>query len=302
MDNRPSLIQKIGLGTAQFGSPYGIANKEGKISESEAAKILNFAWDQGVNTLDTAAAYGDSEDVLGRFLVKSGFNYRVVSKAPALNVGNVNTFGDQLNATLVRLRQKKIYGYLIHKFDDIKEYESLLNELQKSKKEELVEKIGFSLYRVEELQYLLDRKIAFDLLQVPYNIFDQRFAGHFQALKSKGVEIHVRSAFLQGLFFLKVDELSQQMHAARGNLKKLQTISAELDIPISHLCLCFVLLNPYLDKVIIGVDSLAQLRQNLGFTNYIQKMNEIYDQCKGLDIEDEQVILPFLWEQVSPLR
>lgn len=297
MDDRISLIQKIGLGTVQFGSDYGIANKRGKVSESEAFEILNFAWEQGINTVDTAAAYWDSEGILGRFFEKSGLNYRVVSKVPAFESKNFNSLKNGLKKTLARLKQEKIYGYLIHKFDDIIEQKSLLSELQQSKKEGFVEKIGFSLYRVEELQYLLDRNIPFDILQIPYNIFDQRFAEYFQSLKNRGVEIHTRSAFLQGLFFLRADELNENMRSARGYLKKLRNISSELGIPIPHLCLCFVLLNPHLDKTIIGVDSMVQLKQNMIFTDYISKTNEIYEQLKGFAMEDEQVILPFLWEQ-----
>ncbi len=297
MDERISLIQKIGLGTAQFGFDYGIANKRGKVPEAEVFEILNFAWEQGINVIDTAAGYGDSEDILGRFFEKSGLNYRVVSKAPALENKNLNNFMDGLKTTLGRLKQEKIYAYLIHKFDDIVEQEFLLKQLRQSKEEGLVEKIGFSLYRVEELQYLIDRNISFDILQVPYNIFDQRFAEHFRSLKSKGVEIHARSAFLQGLFFLSVDELSENMRSARGHLKKLQSISSERGIPIRYLCLCFVLLNSHLDKIIIGVDSAAQLRQNMAFTDYLSKTNEIYEQLKRLEMKDEQVILPFLWKR-----
>ncbi|MCK5503782.1 MAG: aldo/keto reductase, partial [Thermodesulfovibrionia bacterium] len=151
--------------------------------------------------------------------------------------------------------------------------------------------------RAEELQYLLDRNIPFDILQAPYSIFDQRFAKHFRSLKTKGIEVHVRSVFLQGLFFLDTKELSGAMEMGRDNLKKLHDISSEQDVPLQYLCLCFVLLNAYLDKVIIGVDSIDQLRQNMDFVNYMAKTEEVYGQLENLKVEDEEVILPFLWEQ-----
>ena len=297
MNDRISVIQRIGLGTVQFGFDYGIANKRGKIPESEVFEILNFAWKQGVDTLDTAAAYGGSEDILGRFIEKSGFNYRVVSKSSEFDGKGSNCLMDGLKETLGRLRQERIYGYLIHKFGNIAEQKLLLDELQEIKRAGLVEKIGFSLYRIEELQYLLDQNIPFDILQVPYNIFDQRFAKHFRSLKTRGVEIHTRSVFLQGLFFLEADELSEEMQGGRDSLKKLRDVSSEQGIPIQYLCLCFVLLNSYLDRVIIGIDSIDQVKQNIDFTDYMAKTEEFYGRLEELEIEDEQVILPFLWGQ-----
>ena len=110
---------KLALGTAQFGLDYGIANKKGKVAKEEVFKILEYAHSVGIDTLDTAYSYGESEDVIGKFISNSGKSFNVISKMPDLNSDTVSPVNGYFSQTLARLRQKKIYGYLIHKFDNL---------------------------------------------------------------------------------------------------------------------------------------------------------------------------------------
>ena len=284
------MIFKIGLGTVQFGQDYGIANGRGKVPPGEVAQILDYARSARVECLDTAFNYGESEAVIGEYLEKYPGSFKVVSKFSSL--GQVE---GSLEESLQRLRVKELYGYLLHRFDDIKESPAAWENVVQLKKQGKIQKAGFSLYSPEELVFLLDKKIDFDIVQVPFSIFDRRFEEYFGILKKKKVEIQARSVFLQGLFFMDPDDLPVSLQGARPRLKELQQIAGDQKISIEALCLNFVALNPDIDKVLIGVDSLQQLENNiraLGLKNAVQG---ICGHLNGLKVEDEGILLPYKW-------
>ena len=113
--------------------------------------------------------------------------------------------------------------------------------------------------------------------------------------KEKGIEIHTRSVFLQGLFFLGMDKIDKDFQPAKDIIRKLCEISFEQEIPVCFLCLCFVLLNPLVDKVVIGVDSIDQLKQNMDSAKYMNKTKNVYGALKKLRMDDEKIIFPFNW-------
>ena len=268
------MLNKLSLGTVQFGLNYGIANKIGQISREDVFKILEFAHKEGIDTLDTAYSYGESEEIIGQFISKSDRNFNIISKAPNASA---------ITETLSRLKQTKIYGYLAHNPQDLKELEAV-------KQKGLVNKIGISVYNPEELNYNVD------IVQAPYNIFDQRFEEYFPILKEKNIEIHTRSAFLQGLFFLEMDRIDKDFKPAKEVIEKLHHISLDCKIPIHALCLGFVLLNPFIDKVIIGVDSIEQLKENIHSVQCLDRVRNIYELLKSLKFHNEEVILPYNWK------
>ena len=289
-------IKKIALGTAQFGLKYGIANKRRKLAKKEVFSILEFAYNQGIDILDTAYSYGESEKIIGEFILQSKKRFNIISKLPNLGNNETSKVETYCQMTLRRLNQEKIYGYLIHRFDNILMYEDLWDKLESLKQKELVSKIGVSLYRTEELKFLLNSNNNLDVIQVPYNIFDQRFEEYFPILRKRAIEIHTRSVFLQGLFFLETDRINKYFQSAKNMINKLKQISASYEIPMHSLCLCFVMLNPLIDKVVIGVDSMENLEQNLSFMEYLDKTKNIYKLLKSLKFHNEKVILPYNWK------
>jgi len=177
------MISKISLGTVQFGQDYGIANR-GKIPKSEVAQILDYAKSVGIECLDTAFNYGESELVIGEYLREHPGSFKIVSKFSSLE--QVEEF---LEKSLERLGVDELYGYLLHRFEDIKENGKNWNEMVSLRKLGKVKKIGFSLYSPEELAFLLDKKINFDIVQIPYSVFDRRFEQYFDILKNKKIEL-----------------------------------------------------------------------------------------------------------------
>ncbi|MDD5005735.1 MAG: aldo/keto reductase [Candidatus Omnitrophica bacterium] len=289
-------IKRIVLGTAQFGMKYGIANRSPKPSPKDIFNILEYAFGKGINALDTAYSYGNSEQLIGDFIAQSGNYFKIISKLPNLSDKGISDVEKYFHKTLNNLKQPALYGYLIHKFDNLIENKEIWGILESLKQDGLVEKIGVSLYNVSELEYLLNNNIKFDIVQIPYNIFDQRFKTYFSVLKNMKAEIHSRSVFLQGLFFLETDIINKDFQLAKDNINKLRRISIDNNIPLFALCLCFVLLNPFLDKVIIGVDSVEQLRQNIDSFEYLDKTKNIYDLLESLKLDYEEVIIPNKWK------
>ena len=248
---------KLVLGTVQFGLQYGI-NSAGRPSEEAVKSILAEASKGGVTTLDTSSVYGNSEEILGECIIPEA-GFKIVSKYPK----GETPVGEMFNGTLSRLKVKSLYGYLLHHFEVYKNNPKVWDEFEALKESGKVQKIGFSLYSPEELQFILDNKSPFDLIQVPFNIFDKKFLPLMKDVHEKGVEIHVRSTFLQGLLFKERETLPEKLRPLKKYLLELDEFSKQSGLSISEIALNYNLQNPYIDGVLIGVDNVAQLQMNL---------------------------------------
>ena len=288
-------IKKLCLGTAQFGMDYGIANESGKILPEEVSEILDFAYIKNVKILDTASSYGDSEKLIGDYTNKTSNCFDVITKVVQAEGDPDFSIRECVEKTLKGLKMSSLYGCLFHCNENIHAASKVLKILSRLKNIGLVKKIGVSIYTTEELDYLLDNFKDFDLIQFPYSIIDQRFEKYFLLLKDNNVEVHVRSVFLQGLVFLGKDRISKEFLSAQAILGKIYQIANELDISVVSMCLCFALINPFIDNVIVGVDSADQLKQNLDSVKECQKVNLVYDELKALSCNDENILLPYKW-------
>lgn len=249
-------MSKIGLGTVQFGVTYGLNSKSAPSDETIRA-ILNAAQTKGINVLDTSFGYGDAENVIGRTGLAPHFN--IVSKYSTRSESALSSFEISIN----RLNVKALYGYLVHYFDLYRENKSIWNDFLRLREEKRVSKIGFSIYDAEELEVLLHDNVDFDIIQIPYSILDTEFSPYLKVLKDRGVEVHVRSVFLQGLIFKEAADLPPALSSLADYLKTIKIIAEEKQISIGELALNYVINNPYIDKVILGVHSLEQFERNL---------------------------------------
>lgn len=248
---------KLVLGTVQFGLQYGV-NSTGRPSQEDVKSILTEATKGGITTLDTSSAYGNSEEILGASIANPG-QFKIVSKYPK----GETSVGEMFNSSLGRLNIDRLYGYLLHHFEVYKNNQAVWDDFVALKESGKVQKIGFSLYNPEELEFILKNGSPFDLIQVPFNIFDKKFLPYMKELHEKGVEIHVRSTFLQGLFFMDRNALPEKLLPLKRSLLQLDEYSKESGLSISEIALNFNLQNPYIDGVLIGVDNVEQLQMNL---------------------------------------
>lgn len=288
------MSARLALGAVQFGLDYGIANKNGKVGKNEVFRILEYAYANGIDKLDTAYSYGESQSIIEQFISQKKAAFDVISKANT----NDGPIKETVERSLMASKQTSLYGFLVHSYEDFISHPFLWDELCALKKKGKVRKIGFSLYSTQELDELFDRKIVFDIVQVPYSIFDRRFESYFQKLKDHAVEIYVRSVFLQGLAFLDPDELTGGLRKAMPYLQHLNSIADSSGLFVSAICLDFALINPFIDHVVVGVDSLDQLKTNVENVNLCGKVLEIKGDLNSLSIEDEEILMPYKWEKV----
>ena len=248
---------RIILGTVQFGCEYGI-NSAGHPDTDMVREILKEADRSGIRTLDTSSAYGNAESVLGECMpTQSDFN--IISKYPKQE----KPVNEVFNESLTRLNTKHLYGYMMHHFSIYREHPSVWNDFIRLRDNGLVDRIGFSLYSPEELEIIFNDNIDFNLVQIPRNIFDRKFDPYLPELKRRGVEIHVRSTFLQGLFFKNRESLPEKLLPLKKYLIELDSIARDSAMSITQLALGFNIYNDLIDKVLIGVDNVNQLRDNI---------------------------------------
>jgi len=257
---------KLALGTAQFGMPYGVANQAGQIPLSEARKILQFASDHGIDVLDTAISYGESEIRLGQAGVR---DFKVTTKIPAIPIGcnNINEWAsEQITTSMSRLGVNSLYGLLLHRSEDLlgSNGRLLYETLLKFKGAGKVQKLGVSIYSPHELDDI-DHFFNIELVQAPFNILDQRLhlSGWLDKLKARDIEVHARSVFLQGLLLMKPRDRPSKF-------KRWATFWSKWDEWIEHTgitplsaCIRFAYNFPQIGRLVVGVDSIRQLQEIL---------------------------------------
>lgn len=281
VDKNPmTKLTKLALGTVQFGTHYGISNKSGQTTQKEAKKIFDFASKNGIDLLDTASAYGNSEEVLGKCGVE---RFKVVSKF--LLTQDEQDIETQLNKSLRNLKVKKLYGYLAHRPMQVINNPELWQKLKQLKEQGKVDKIGFSFNEVREADEMLEKGFLPDLIQVPYNYLDNRFENQMIDLKNQGCEIHTRSAFLQGLFFMDPAAINSFFDEAKPILVEMQKWGHELPGMLLNYCIS----KPFIDKVVIGLNNVSQLQQN------IEGINKNYEILKRRFKINENVLIPSNW-------
>lgn len=281
-------MNKLALGTVQFGIDYGISNDKGKVSIDEIEKILDYAKTIGICTLDTAHFYGVSEETLGQFDLE---DFDVITKTskidPSLDKNeNFERYKDAFYLSQKRLGYIQLHGLMFHESNDLLSPWSLAlwDLLEDFKQKEYVRKIGVSVYNPKQLEDIINL-VDIDIVQIPLNVLDQRFLPILPELKKKNIEIHTRSTFLQGLLFMDTCQLNPYFEPIKDILQKLPKNRLET-------ALGFVKNIKEVDKIVVGVTSKKELQEI--YSQYNKKVEEIdFSQFK---VDDEKFINPAKWE------
>ena len=291
---------KLGLGTAQFGMDYGVSNKQGQTPPHEVENILALADEAGIDVLDTAAGYGNSESVLGKAL-PANHHFRIVTKSPVfksdkINASHADTLISVFNRSLENLRQDSLYALLIHDADDLLAPggELLIEAMRKLAASGRVKRIGVSVYTANQVERLLGLFTP-DVVQIPINPFDQRLivSGHLEKLKNLGVEIHARSIFLQGLLLLEPRSLPSYFEPIKEHFKQYLRFIHMNGLTKLQAAMLFVTQIQQLDKILLGVCSTGQLVEIL---NVFKSLPEQMIDMSDLAISDERYVNPAKWQ------
>jgi len=286
-------MNKLILGTAQFGLNYGINNNVGKPSKRIVFEILNEAYNYGIRLLDTAHLYGNAHNLIGEFhQLYPNKKFGIITKFPHLfneNIEkNIQYYSDQLNID-------KLRAVLFHSYESYQKY-----KLELHHKAEiisgLVEKVGVSVYTNGQMDEVIN-DTNIDIIQIPFNLLDNiNLRGELLAkAKAKNKIIHTRSAFLQGLFFMKKDNPNTIRTKLEKELDIITDISLKSSMSTGSIALNYCLVQPNIDGVLIGVESLQQLKENIAFSE--SKISDQYiDQINAIRINNIELLNPSMWK------
>ena len=266
--HRLSCLSRIGLGTVQFGTNYGISNRGGRPSEAEIAAILACAAETGIGYLDTAASYTDAEALIGRHL-PARHPMRIITKLPpidddAIALHHTETILGALAASLERLKATQVHGVLVHRARDLAKpgWQHLVDALHQARSRNMTECIGASVYDQDDLALVVNRFNP-DIVQLPISALDRRLAvsGWLARLHAMGIKVHARSLFLQGLLLMDPAVIPEFFTPLKSTLAKLRAgWATQKSTPLAG-CLRSVIERPDIDVAIVGVNGVQELKE-----------------------------------------
>ena len=288
------MISKISIGSVQFGLDYGINNKKGIMPVQEIKSILEYSYNLGIRNIDTASVYGKSQQVLGKCDISK---WNITTKiSPIKKKENISeNIYSEISKSLDYLKIDSVFSVLVHDSMQLLDPDlgnDIFRALELIKKKGLTKKIGISIYDPILLNKIINKYKTIDIVQAPLNILDRRLflSGWINKLKKLDIEIQVRSIFLQGLLLMsyedQVSKFSKWIHLweiwnnwlSRSNISSLEA------------CLNYASSIKQIDNIIIGIDSLDQLKQIVAIKsdNNFNFPNNFYS-------NDTKLINPSLW-------
>jgi aryl-alcohol dehydrogenase-like predicted oxidoreductase len=287
------MAERLALGTVQFGLTYGVANQSGRPSREQCREILARAQQSGIDTLDTAIAYGEAEIVLGGAGVE---DWKIVTKLPAIPEGCTDIGGwvsTEIAQSLRRLGADRLYGVLLHRPEQLLDARGpeLYRALIDLREREVAKKIGVSIYDPAELG-ALSGVFPLDLVQAPFNLLDRRLAdeGWLRRLQMQGVEIHARSAFLQGLLLMEAERLPPGFAEWISVWRYWRQWLDDRGLTPVEACLGYVLGFGEIARVVVGVDHVRQLDEIVAASRTRLRDLPVWPRRP-----DRRLITPSLW-------
>ncbi|QNU67118.1 aldo/keto reductase [Ruminiclostridium herbifermentans] len=296
---------KLCLGTVQFGLRYGIAGND-KPNLASCIEILDYAYQNNISSFDTAAAYGDAEDVLGEFIKQKKINqYKIeinskISPDIFKEGTNNNWYIRAKECVINSLRKLNIDcldGYMLHNANAL-DNEEAIAVLDRLKKEGYVKKIGASVYKPNEAKKTFSYR-EMDIIQIPYNIFDQRLdkEGFFKSEIIDNKKIYARSAFLQGLLLMPVNEIPSYLSEAIPKVKRFEELCESYNMTRKQAAVSFVKNNDKIDYLVFGIDNLNQLKEFIEIFSKDAAKSAIKQISKEFTQISDEIVMPFLWNK-----
>ena len=300
MSAMKSTRPEVALGTVQWGMPYGIANRTGQATEADVTAMLRMAKEAGVDTLDTARAYGSAEAVIGRATAGDD-GFRVVTKLSP----NVCDRGDDVGAAALEslmtsreaLCRSHLDVVLLHRPEHREAAQGAAwAALRQGRDQGTIGAIGVSATSPETAHQALDDPEV-TVMQVAASLLDRRLdaSGFFSSAATKSVEVHVRSAFLQGLAFMSLDALPPHLAPVRESLERIDAWAQQRDVTRATAFLAYVFALP-VARVVMGCERPSQLAANLESVSRARALApEISELCDALPVLQSTVLNPAKW-------
>lgn len=263
-------FSRLMLGTVQFGLPYGVANRAGQPAYADVVAIVAAAIAGGVTCFDTAAAYGTSEEVLGKALreLRAANRVAVVTKTQPLAPDELasparaaRAIEASVEASRCRLGLDCLPLVLFHRETDAIHLDALLALRDRG----WLRAAGVSCDNRPGPAAELATRAGVAALQVPANVLDPRHwqGGSFAAAARRGVAVFVRSVYLQGLLLMPEADIPEPLRPVVPARRALEALAAEAGISVAELAARFMLGLEGVTSLVMGVDTVSQLEHNL---------------------------------------
>jgi aryl-alcohol dehydrogenase-like predicted oxidoreductase len=294
-------ISRLALGTVQFGLAYGLAAGHQQVSSAEVEQILTDARQAGIALLDTAASYGESESVIGAS--KASRSFQVISKTlpirqPVLSEGYLDQIRAAFDQSLAKLGRIRLEGLLVHDAQDLLAQggDKLWNWMDGLKRQGLVSRIGLSVYD-SPTALLLAARYNFDIVQIPFNLFDQRIVqdGFLDFCRNHSIAVHARSIFLQGVALMQADVLPADLSGLRPNLQRLADLVHITQRSALDLALACVAQRPEIEQIVVGVHHPSQLAQLVRAWQRLDELMTVTIEWDTFHCADHRLVDPRLW-------
>jgi len=288
-------MNKLILGTVQFGLDYGINNKKGKPQKAKVFEILDYAYQSKISLLDTADAYGNAVEIIGEYHRERGQVFDIITKFK-IDKNEKISLSEKIGSSLKQLNIDSFWGYLYHSFDDYKNNPEVLEELISARENGKVKHIGVSIYNNDELLLAAEDE-HIDIIQLPYNLLDNdKQRGNFIAIaKANNKIVHTRSAFLQGLFFKDINSFPEKISPLISELENIKQLTKHHNLDIATLALKYATTNQNIDNVLIGVDSPEQLVNNIQAVAANDLPPEVINKIDSIAVSDIALLNPSNW-------
>jgi aryl-alcohol dehydrogenase-like predicted oxidoreductase len=306
-------VSEIAFGGVEIGMPYGIGvkNKNDMLSENEAVNLLHAAMDKGINFFDTARIYGTSETIMGKAFNGKRSDVVICTKCRHFidNEGKIpsdlvlkeiieNSFDESLNA----LQTDHVDVFMLHQANlEILEHDGISSVFQDLKKEGKTIAIGVSTYTPEETQKAIESGV-WDVIQLPFNLMDQRQAAFFAAAKEKGIGLVVRSVLMKGLLSNRGKNLHPALKEVEQHISgydKLQDLSG-YSLPM--LATKFALSFPEISSILVGIDREEYLEQSVEAANGVYLNDDIMKEAEQLAFPNADFLNLHHWSKMNWLK
>lgn len=300
-DQQQSLAARLILGTVQFGISYGVTNAHGRVLPEVASDILHTARRSGIRLVDTAADYGASEEILGRCLPP---DMGVITKIPAVKADVISGSDVELvKSTVLRsldlLRRAKVDAVLMHQCADLFKPggERLVRLLDQLKTDGVTSAIGISVYDSADIDYALEL-FRPDVVQVPMNLLDQRLkrSGHIVKMRNLGIEVHARSAFLQGVLLAEPSSVPAYFKQFDNQFARYRDYLALNEISPLAACLGFMIEQSGCNYVLVGVTAQNELEEIVSSLT----ATRVFPSMEALATDEIGLIDPRKWQLFEP--
>jgi aryl-alcohol dehydrogenase-like predicted oxidoreductase len=283
-------VSELAFGAVEIGMPYGlnVRSQADMISERDAISLLHAALDKGINFIDTARQYGESEAIIGKAFKERRQQIVITTKCKHLHDdGEMGVqIIDSLDESLTALQTEYVDLYMLHDSKpEITQHEDILSCFRKIKLEGDIRACGVSTYTIEETKAAIDCGV-WDVVQVPFNLLDQQQLPLIELAHQRGIGIVVRSVLMKGLLSNRAQKLHPQLAQVESHIGQLNSLANQLQVTLPELATRFALSYKEVSSVLVGLDKMDYLHQSVSAANGDYFRHEQLQQLQSMAYPD----------------